>query len=198
MPRIESPSGSILSMPDRPDLDGAHLEHLSVTVGRLHLSNLPVINQISVSGDQATFREEGATIETSAPYRVEVEINEADLCAFVRTQLPDRLRLRDLRITEAGIEFSADAVVIVPIPVRILLRLAILNETEIHVVADNVNVLGAGPKQVISNQLQLLNPLLRARDLPVAVRFTGVSHQATKLTVVGTLEQTISLNGFVI
>ncbi len=185
-------------MADRPDIDGSQIEHLTVTIGRLKIPELPVINQILVAGDQATYREEGAVVETAAPYQVKVEITEADLCAFVRTQLPDRLRLRDLRITEVGIEFSADAVVIVPIPVRILLRLAVLNESEIHVVADNVNVLGAGPKQLISNQLQLLNPILRARDLPVPIRFTGIVHESTVLTITGILEQTISLNSFVI
>ena len=180
-------------MADRPNLDGSQIENLSVTVGRLQIANLPVIDQIRVFGNQATFREAGATIETESPYRVEVEISESDLCAFVRSQLPDRLRLRDLRITDAGIEFSADAIVIVPIPVRILLRLVILDECEIHVVADNVNVLGAGPKQLISNQLQLLNPLLRSGDLPVAVRFTEVSHLSTRLRILGCLQSEISL-----
>ena len=185
-------------MADRPDLDGSQIEHLSVTVGRLKIPKLPVINQIQVTGEQATYREDGAVVETSEPYHVKVQITEADLCAFVRAQLPERLRLRDLRITEAGIEFSADAVVIVPIPVRILLRLAILNESEIHVVADNVNVLGAGPKQLISNQLQLLNPIFRSRDLPINIRFSEVAHQSSMLSITGILEQNIFLNRFVI
>jgi hypothetical protein len=185
-------------MPDQPPLDGSQLETFALAIGGLQIPKLPRISQISISGQRAAFDASDASIESEAPYEVRVELSEADLCAFVRSQLPDRLRLRDLRVTDAGIEFSADAVVIVSIPVRLLLRLAILNETEIHVVADNVNVLGAGPKQLIANQLQTLNPILKASDLPIGIRFTGITQQTAKLTIFGSLENKISTSKIMI
>lgn len=183
----------MMPMPTRPKLDGSALGGLQLHIQRLSLPDVPVIDRIAFSGGEAKYDESAMAIDTTTPYQVTAEISEADLCAFVRTKMPDRMRLRDLRITPSGIEFTAEAVIIVPIPIRLLLRLETVDGNELRVVADDVNVLGAGPKNIVQNQLSQLNPILRTSDLPVPVKFDSADHADAKVIIKGSVGTRISL-----
>lgn len=186
----------MLPMPNRPDLNGAALGGLQLHIQRLSLPDIPVIDRIAFSGGEAKYDEPGMAIETVNRYVVTADITESDLCAFVRTKMPDRMRLRDLRVSPTGIKFTAEAVIIVPIPIRLMLRLEVVDGNELRIVADDVNVLGAGPKNLVQSQLQQLNPLLRTSDLPVPVQFDSVEHTDAKVIIKGSVGTRISLQEF--
>lgn len=126
-----------------------------------------ILDEVRLVSDAVHMVRDPFAIELEKPADVEVEISQESLGAFLESQSPGGLRNFQVRCHEGHVYVDAVARMIVDIPASAVCALRIEAGKQLFVDLVEVNVLGAGPKQLVQKQLDAINPVFDLSDLPV-------------------------------
>jgi hypothetical protein len=104
------------------------------------------------------------------PAQVEVGIGENSLGAFLNALAP--AGLQDFRVRFQAGKVLIDAVkrVLVAVPARAVCSLRLVDETKVFVDVEEVQMLGAGVKELVQGQLDQMNPIVDVAQFPIQMR----------------------------
>lgn len=91
-----------------------------------------------------------------------------------------------LHITPKGIVVTASIRVLIELKGNALCQLRIEDRKRIIVVLEEVDVMGVGAKGLVQNQIDQINPVLDAADLPFNIELTEVELRSGELVIRGT------------
>lgn len=116
---------------------------------------------------------------------IEAVVTQEDLLRFVQTKTPDNVRIEALHLNPKGIVVVAAVKMLLEIKGNALCQLQILDGKQLHVVLEEVDIMGVGAKGLVQNQLDQLNPVFDAAELPLPVTLTSVELGTGILTLRG-------------
>jgi hypothetical protein len=125
--------------------------------------------------------------EMPAPGRLEAIVHETSLAAFLEAQSPAGLKDFRVEARDGKLVIRAVKVVIVSIPATAICRLRIEDGQRLFVDLESVEVGGgASIKTLVQNQLDRINPIIDAKQLPmVKANLTGVTVENGAVIVSG-------------
>lgn len=139
---------------------------------------LPVgitIDEVAVIGADAIVSENPFGIELDQPGKVLARLGEKSLSDFLDGQAPGGLR--DFRVELVGgfVHIRATAVVLIAVPVQAVCTLRIHEGRQLFADLESVNVLGMGARSMVEAQLEKINPIVDAKDIPLDMEFVRVT-----------------------
>lgn len=161
----------------------AHLRNVTLPMGL-------IIDDIRIYGQGIHLDREPFAAKLAQPGRLEVFVSEAQLARFLEKLRP--AGLRDFRVvaTDGMLTVHAIKDLILPIPAVAVARLRIQDERQLFVDLESVQIAGATSlKHMVQNQLDQINPILDAADLPmVRARLTQIVTDNGGVIVTGEVE----------
>lgn len=152
-------------MPHQDTLDvaefSAHLKGVTLPLGL-------IVDDVRIAGQGIHLEREPFVAKLSAPGRLEVFVSVTALAKFLEAQAP--AGLKDFRVEgkDGKLVVRASKTVIVPIPATAVCALRIENGRQLFVELESVEVAGgASIRNLVQNQLDRINPLVDAADLPM-------------------------------
>jgi hypothetical protein len=162
--------GSIKPVKEPQTLDvgsfTARLEQVALPMGL-------VLDVVNVVGERIHLEKEPFQIQLASPGQLEVTVSEKSLEAFLNAKSPGNLSGFEVTLVNERIYIQATAHVIVPIKAAAVCTLRIEGGKQLFVDLESVDVLGVGAKKLVQSQLDSINPVLDASDLPLEARLTS-------------------------
>jgi hypothetical protein len=146
---------------------------LRAELGGIVLPRGPKIDSFELSGEGIRLQTEPFSLELTQPAAVKAVVLQGALESMIRDEAPPMLK--DIQVTcrEGGIFVVARAKVVFEITVEAECVLEVVGGKELHVRL--VSVSAPGPvKSALEGQLDRLNPVFSAADLPLKVELTRV------------------------
>lgn len=127
------------------------------------------LDEVRIGAEDVGFDFESKQYTALSPARVVVTVLEEDLGIFLDKRAPGALKAIQTRIVPGFIHVAATARVIVEIRAKAICTLRI--ESGKRLLVDLVEVEGMAPavKSIVQTQLDRINPVLDATDLPLDV-----------------------------
>jgi hypothetical protein len=170
-------------------------EHKSIDVGQLAARLVAVELPMGLTLDEVIIQGEGLHLEKS-PFRItlpepgslEVRISGDSLAAFLNEKAPGGLSGFKVRLEDGQIHVEAKATMIISMTVGAVSELRIEDESKIFVDLVRVESIGGtGIHNIVQRQLDSINPVIDAKDLPVAATFNSVKIEDNWLVIRGTI-----------
>ena len=122
--------------------------------------------------------------------QLEVFVSEASLAMFLEAQAPAGLKDFRVEARDGKLYVRAVKTVIVAFPANAVCTLRIENGRQLFVDLESVEVAGgASIKTLVQNQLDKINPIVDAADLPmVQARIDGLKVEAGGITLTGQVQ----------
>lgn len=166
-----------------------------ITVGELsasfHQIETPyglVVDALNVKGGRCVVTPEPFSLTLDRPGDWEAFIEEDALQAFVESKVPAQLRNVRVKLVPGEIRVTASVQIIVDLNVEAICTLAIRDRKSIWVELQSVSVGGGAAKNLVQQQLDKVNPVLDAKDLPLNLMFDAVQILQGELVVTGKAE----------
>lgn len=128
-----------------------------------------VLDEVRIKGGPAQIGGEPFSINLDTPGNVEVEVSAQSLERFLEELAPGGLKGFTVSLGDGVIDISARARMIVEIAVRAQCGLKIEDSERLHVTLIDVDVAGMGAQRMVESQLDKINPILDASQLPLQV-----------------------------
>ncbi|MGV3618269.1 MAG: DUF2993 domain-containing protein [Fimbriimonas sp.] len=152
-------------MPSNDTLDvGEFTAHLREIVLPMGLR----VDDVRIHGVGLHLERTPFSARLQAPGRLEVFVSEASLAAFLEAQAPAGLRDFKVEARDGKLYVKAVKTVIVAIPATAVCALRIEDRRRLMVDLESVEVAGGTSiKTLVQNQLDRINPIVDAADLPM-------------------------------
>jgi hypothetical protein len=145
--------------------------------------------------DEVIIQGEGLHLETDPfsaalkqPGTLDVRISAQGLADFLNNRSPGGLSNFQVRIADGEIFIDAKATMIISINVGAVCKLRIENGTDLFVDLVRVEAIGGtGAHNIVQRQLDSINPVLKAQDLPINATIETVECENDWIAVHGTL-----------
>jgi hypothetical protein len=165
----------------------------SVQIGKVTSTIEWLMTPVGLLIDHVEFEGESWRLEPSA---LEKSTGSGTFVATVRAKsievFLENLKpadLYDISVSVAldGVHIEGKKQVIVPIPVTAHAVLALSSPSELSIQLVSAAAMGAGLKNLVSSQIEKMNPIVEADMFPVPVVFEGVEHRDGEVVVRGTV-----------
>lgn len=143
------------------------------------------VDRIELDGTGLEIHHSPIRVTVERPGRLTVEVTQESLAAYLEKMAPAGLHDFKVKATNGQLHVHAVKKVMVDIPAKAICSLRIVGQEELHVDVESVEVMGAGAKNLIQAQLDKLNPVLNAKDLPIPARLLHAEIQEGKLILRG-------------
>ncbi len=172
-------------MPDHSDIA---IGSIDATLRDLRLPVGLVLDYVKLDADGAAVRIDPVGISLKRAALVEVGIGERSLQAFLNLKAPGGLE--DFRVHIRGGKVHVEAIkrVLVAVPARAVCSLRVVDETKLYVDVEDVQMLGAGVKDMVQGQLDQMNPIVDLAQLPVKAMIKEIVVDDGQVTLRGTAE----------
>lgn len=107
---------------------------------------------------------------------------------FLENLRPADLYDIEVSVAPDGVHIEAKKQVIVPIPVTAQAVLELTSGSELSIRLVSAAAMGAGLKNLVSSQIEKMNPIVEANMFPVPVVFEGVEHREGEVVVRGSVK----------
>jgi hypothetical protein len=144
-----------------------------------------VVNAITIHGKGVHVAKEPFKFELSEPGTIEALLLAPNLASFLNKESPGGLRDFKVELRDGKIFVKASLMIM---KADAVCTLRIVDGSALYVDLESVDVMGVGAKNMVQSQLDKINPLLDANDLPIKVVLTDHSIADGKLTLKGTVE----------
>ncbi len=145
------------------------------------------VSKVDVSGEGAAGTDKPFALSLVSPGRMVAEVLEDDLAAFLEAQAPGGLREFSVRAEDGRLNVRAKKTLLVDLKVTATASLRIVDERQLWIDVESVDVMGAGAKNLVQSQIDRINPVLDAGDLPVDARLETVEVGDGKVVLRGTV-----------
>jgi hypothetical protein len=167
-------------------------EKLEVATIDAHLTG--VVLPMGLKLDEAVIRGQGLhlvkepfSIQLNEPGSLEVKVGESSLEQFLESQAPAGLRDFEVQLRDGRIFAKASIRMILEVRGLAICRLRIEGGKRLMVDLESVDVLGVGARNLLQAQLDQINPVLDADDLPVDATLTEVAIEDGNVVLRGTV-----------
>ncbi|MBS1718464.1 MAG: LmeA family phospholipid-binding protein [Armatimonadetes bacterium] len=165
---------------------------VSLSKARLDVEGLVLPNGLRVAhataeGENLSQADEAPFVKGSGPVHLSLEINQQDLQAFLATQAPAELSGMSLQVTPAGIGVAGVFRAMLPLPFTALCQLEIVGGQKMFVRLSSIQVMGLSPSSLVQAQLDKINPVFDASELPVNLTLKGAELKMGSIHVTGEL-----------
>jgi hypothetical protein len=147
-----------------------------------------VLDWVELKGERIHLEKKPFRIELSKPGELEVMVSEKSLEKFLNEKAPGNMSGLEVTLLNGKIYVKGTAHIIVPIPAAAVCTLRIEGGQQLFVDIESVDVLGVGAKKLVQNQLDEINPVLDARDLPLEARLTSATVSQGAIVLRGEVE----------
>src|SRR5579862_7790593 len=159
-------------MPAQQSLDVGHVAARVLQVG------LPMgltLDEVILEGEGLHLETHPLRVSLYQPGKLQVRIGEESLAGFLNTKAPGGLKDFRVRLLDDYIHVEAMVSMIISINVGAVCRLVIEDETKLVVELVRIESIGgSGAHNLVQKQLDSINPVLDAKDLPVDATFSSV------------------------
>lgn len=145
----------------------AELSGLILPVG-LRVKNV----KLSGSGLRCTAHPPSAV--SDEPGDLEVFVAQEDLAKFLNESSPAGLKNVQVEAREGRLHITATKTVLIDLKAQAACTLRIVEGRKLFVELESVDILGAGPKQLVQSFLDKVNPVLDTADFPVDATLESV------------------------
>lgn len=145
------------------------------------------VARVDVTGDGATAVDKPFSLTLNAPGRMEAEVLETDLARLLEAQAPGGLHEFSVRAEEGKLHVRAKKTVLVDLKITATASLRIVEGRQLWIEVESVDVMGAGAKNLVQSQIDRINPVLDAGDLPVDATLESVEVGDGKVLLRGTV-----------
>lgn len=167
---------------------------LRIQVGSVHAElrkvQLPiglVLDLIRIDGDALQLQPNPFEAHLPQPGKLEVEIGNESLAAFLESRSPAGLRNFKVDIRDGKVFIQATKKIVVDVKASAVCTLRIEGNQQIFVDLESVDVMGGSLKNLVQSQLDEMNPVFDAKDLPVAAALRSVKSANGKIQIMGSV-----------
>jgi hypothetical protein len=146
-----------------------------------------ILDAVKVSAKRSTVSDDPFRVDFDIPGRVLATVSEANLAAFLEKQSPGGLHDFSVKLDGGKLLVSASVKVVVDVPASATCSLEIRDGQEIWVKLEQVEVLGVGARRLVEKQLEKINPVLQASQIPLQIEFESTTASDGELIIVGRL-----------
>ena len=164
------------------------LGSLNARLERLKLPMGLVLDRVDISGENVHLEGDPFKIELEKPGALEVVVSEKSLEAFLNEKAPGGLSGFEATLVNDKIYIQANMQMILTIRAAAVCTLRVEGGKQLFVDLESVDVLGVGAKNLVQKQLDSLNPILDASDLPLDATITSAKVAKGEIVVRGEVE----------
>lgn len=143
-----------------------------------------VVDELHVVGADGQLDTDPISIALNDWAQLEATVTETDLADFLTRQAPGGLKDFEVSIKGGFVHVSATARVIVEVRATAICRLVLKEQRYLFVELDSVDGL-AMAKGMIQGQLDQINPVLDAGDLPLLIELDNVQAEQGQVVLRG-------------
>ncbi len=147
-----------------------------------------VINALHLKAAKTTIDHEPFSLLLAEPATWEAFVEQAAVQMFVENQIPDTIREINVEILLGYIHVTAKVKVIVEIEAIAKCSIRIHDAKQLFVEVESVSVGGAAVRNLVQQQLDKVNPILDAKDLPLNLTFDRVELREGEIAMFGFAE----------
>ena len=145
------------------------------------------VESVEVQGFGATIDSKPFAMTLPQPGTMEARVAEADLASFLEGQSPGGLHGFTVRAEGGKLLVRAKKTLLVDLKVTAVATLRIVEGRQLWIDVEEVDVMGAGAKNLVQSQIAKINPVLDASDLPVDAVLESVEAGGGYVTLRGTV-----------
>ena len=145
------------------------------------------VARVDVAGSGGAVEDATFALTLAAPGTLVAEVLEAELAVFLETQAPGGIHDFSVRAQDGKLYVRAKKTLLVDLKITAVASLRIVDERQLWIDVEAVDVMGAGAKNLVQGQIDKINPVLDAADLPLAARLTSVEVGDGKVVLRGTV-----------
>ncbi len=168
-----------------------HVESLAALFRNLRLPVGLVVDEVRLEGDGLALNTPKSSVGLDRPGRVVATISEHRLAEFLNLKAPGGLRGFAVRAEGGELTVTAQAPMLIPVKATAQCSLEIVDGKRLNVVLKDVEVLGLGARGLVEAQLDKLNPVFDAAELPLDVTLTRVEVEGGLLTLHGEISKDV-------
>jgi hypothetical protein len=163
----------------------------SIQIGEVSTTLTWLMTPIGLLIDQVTFTGGPFTIDThdlentAGELRFEAIIKNQSIAVFLEKLEPGGLHDFVVNVKPDGVHIEAIKTVLVPIQTTAHAILKLNGEVSISVELLSAEALGAGLKNMVANQIEQINPIVKADMFPFPVQFKEIVHHDGYVQVTG-------------
>lgn len=162
--------------------------HLEVVLQNLSLPMGLVINAMTLHAKHVHIEKDPIVISVPEPGTLEALVLAPNLADFLNKQAPGGLRDFKVELKEGKIHVQASIMIM---KASAVCSLRIQDGTKLYVDLETVDVMGVGARNMVQSQLDKINPVLDADDLPIEAQLTEYEITDGSLIVRGHLTPTL-------
>lgn len=147
-----------------------------------------IVDRVKVSGEGIFLQKTPFKIEVRKPGVVEAELRQEAMAEFLEAQSPGGLSNFSIEARDNRLYVSATKRMIVELKIQAIATLRIEGGKRLHVDLVSVDVMGAGATNLVQSQLDRINPVLDAAELPFNAILESVETRDGRVYIRGTLE----------
>lgn len=125
------------------------------------------VQTVKLSGQRLKCSYDPFAAHAEEPGRLEVFVSEKDLADFLNKMSPAGLKNVTVEAKGGTLHIHATKTVLIEVKAYATCSLRIVESRRLFVDLESIDVMGAGPKQLIQSQLDKINPVLDTADFPV-------------------------------
>lgn len=147
-----------------------------------------VVDRIEIEGSQVSAETEPFRLELGTPAVVNAYVAALDIVEFLNLESPGGLKDFAISIRGGKLFVEATARVIVEVRAKAVCTLRIHEGQALYIDLETVDVMGLGAKNMVQGHLDQINPILDAKDLPVAMSIESVEADHDRVLLHGKLQ----------
>lgn len=144
-----------------------------------------MVDAVKVSGQESTVTKHPFEVNFEKPGHVLATVSAVNIAAFLNRKGPGGLHDFEVKLEGGKLLISASVKVVVDVNVSAICTLEIREGKQMWVVLEKVEVLGVGARRLVEKQLERINPVLDADDLPFKIDLESVTVSEGELILVG-------------
>ena len=125
------------------------------------------VASVKVTGQGLNLSHDPFGAEIGEPGRLEVFVSEQDLGDFLNKMSPAGLKNVVVEAKNGVLHIRATKTVLIEVKAYATCSLRIVESKRLFVDLESIDIMGAGPKQLIQTQLDKINPVVDVDDFPV-------------------------------
>lgn len=145
------------------------------------------VAKVDIVGAGGAVEDKPFSLTLDAPGAMVAEVLEAELAALLETQAPGGIHDFSVRAEEGKLHVRAKKTLLVDLKITAVASLRIVDERQLWIDVESVDVMGAGAKNLVQGQIDRINPVLDASDLPLKASLLSVEVGGGKVVLRGTV-----------
>jgi hypothetical protein len=161
------------------------IRHASLVLDEVTLPDGLKIDRLELDAVEIVVSGETQLPRSSRPMNAIAVMTETTLTEYLNAQLPTPIKKVEVTLKDGKVQVAAVAKVLFDIQALAICRMEIRDESELHVVLESLEP-GGPVRAIVEGQLEGINPVLRAADLPLRVRLISADIDNGEIRVLGT------------